>query len=62
MSVDEAVWMIENMPLNELGKKANERKKELHPKGITTFVIDNINYTNICFVDCKFWCFLQKSK
>lgn len=61
ISIDEAVWMIDNMPLNELGKKANERKKELHPKGITSFVIDrNINYTNICFVDCKFCAFCRK--
>lgn len=42
---------------------ALERKRELHPKKITTFVVDrNINYTNICFVDCKFCAFKRKAK
>lgn len=47
-----------DMPLKELGELALKRKKELHSKNITTFVVDrNINYTNICFVDCKFCAF-----
>jgi cyclic dehypoxanthinyl futalosine synthase len=42
---------------------ATARKKELHPDGITTFVIDrNINYTNICWVDCKFCAFYRHEK
>ena len=42
---------------------ASARKKELHPKGITTFVVDrNINYTNICWVDCKFCAFYRHEK
>jgi len=63
MSVDEAVALIETGDLKTLGKMAYARKKELHPKGITTFVVDrNINYTNICWVDCDFCAFYRHEK
>ena len=63
MSIDEAVDLIQNADLKELGKMAYARKKELHPKGITTFVVDrNINYTNVCWVDCKFCAFYRHEK
>ena len=59
----EALDLIKNADLKELGRMASARKKELHPKGITTFVIDrNINYTNICWVDCKFCAFYRHEK
>jgi cyclic dehypoxanthinyl futalosine synthase len=46
LSKKEALDLIKNADLKELGRLASARKKELHPKGITTFVIDrNINYT-----------------
>jgi cyclic dehypoxanthinyl futalosine synthase len=42
---------------------AYRKKKELHPKNITTFVVDrNINYTNVCWVDCKFCAFYRHKK
>jgi cyclic dehypoxanthinyl futalosine synthase len=63
MSIDEAVELIEKADLKTLGKRARERKKELHPKGVTTFVVDrNINYTNVCWVDCKFCAFYRHEK
>ena len=63
LSIDDAVELIQNENLKELGKRAYQRKKELHPKNITTFVVDrNINYTNICWVDCKFCAFYRTQK
>jgi len=63
MSIDKAVELIENEELKTLGEMAYARKKELHPKGVTTFVVDrNINYTNICWVDCKFCAFYTHEK
>jgi cyclic dehypoxanthinyl futalosine synthase len=63
MSIDEAVDLIENADLKTLGKMAYARKQEIHPKGVTTFVVDrNINYTNICWVDCKFCAFYTHEK
>ncbi len=59
----QALDLIKNADLKELGRMASIRKKELHPKGITTFVVDrNINYTNICWVDCKFCAFYRDEK
>lgn len=63
MSNEEALWLIQNEDLNTLGKKAFERKMELHPQNLTTFVVDrNINYTNVCWVDCKFCAFYRHHK
>ena len=59
----EALDLLNNAPLLELSKLASKRKAQLHPKKITTFVIDrNINYTNICWVDCKFCAFYRHEK
>ena len=59
----QALELIRNTDLTELGRMATARKKELHPDGVTTFVIDrNINYTNICWVDCKFCAFYRHEK
>ena len=63
MSNEEALHLIRNADLNTLGKMAYERKMELHPENITTFVVDrNINYTNVCWVDCKFCAFYRHYK
>ncbi|SFV64367.1 Menaquinone via futalosine step 3 [hydrothermal vent metagenome] len=63
MTIDEAVELIDKADLKTLGKMARARKKELHPKGVTTFVVDrNINYTNVCWVDCKFCAFYRHEK
>ncbi|MGP1579646.1 MAG: dehypoxanthine futalosine cyclase [Wolinella sp.] len=61
MSDEQVLRELKQTPLKELGARAYARKKELHPEGITTFVVDrNINYTNICWVDCKFCAFKRK--
>ena len=63
MTKDEALHLIQNAPLHELGERALERKRELHPEKITTFIVDrNINYTNVCWVDCKFCAFYRHAK
>ena len=63
LTKEEALELIRHADLKELGRMATARKKELHPDGITTFVIDrNINYTNICWVDCKFCAFYRHEK
>ena len=60
LSKKEAIELIKNEDLINLGKMALEKKRELHPKKITTFIVDrNINYTNICWCDCKFCAFYR---
>ncbi|MDE6886642.1 MAG: dehypoxanthine futalosine cyclase [Helicobacteraceae bacterium] len=61
ISKEKIIEEIENTSLKDLGKRAYSVKKELHSDNITTFVIDrNINYTNICWVDCKFCAFKRR--
>jgi len=56
----DALKLIQNEDLLKLSKMAYEKKLELHPKKITTFIVDrNINYTNICWCDCKFCAFYR---
>ena len=59
ISKKEALKLLDE-DLIKLGKKAYEKKPELHPKKITTFIVDrNINYTNICWINCKFCAFYR---
>ncbi|MBK1971449.1 dehypoxanthine futalosine cyclase [Campylobacter sp. TTU-622] len=59
----EALDLLENASLIELGEMAYKKKLELHPEKITTFVVDrNINYTNVCCIDCSFCAFYRHHK
>lgn len=59
----EALRLIKEANLLDLGKMALAKKRELHPDKITTFIVDrNINYTNVCWVDCKFCAFYRHAK
>ena len=63
LSKAEAVDLIRNADLKTLGRMASEMKAKLHPEKITTFVVDrNINYTNVCWVDCNFCAFYRHGK
>ncbi|PAF44105.1 dehypoxanthine futalosine cyclase [Helicobacter sp. 11S02629-2] len=60
-SDEEILDLMENASLKDLGKLASEVKSELHKDKVTTFIVDrNINYTNICWVDCKFCAFKRR--
>jgi cyclic dehypoxanthinyl futalosine synthase len=59
----EALALLHNASLLELGEMATQIKNKLHPKKVTTFVVDrNINYTNVCWVDCKFCAFYRHGR
>lgn len=59
----EALKLLENNNILELGQLADEKRQEFHPDNEpVTFVVDrNINYTNICTCKCKF-CAFHKDK
>ena len=63
LSNKEALDLIQNASLATLGEMATSKKRELHPNRITSFIVDrNINYTNVCWVDCKFCAFYRHEK
>ena len=53
---NEALRLFREADLFELGIMAESVKRQFHPEGSpATFVIDrNVNYTNVCNVDCLF--------
>jgi len=63
LSKEDALDLIQNASLVDLGEMATKRKLELHPDKTTSFVVDrNINYTNVCWVDCKFCAFYRHGR
>lgn len=61
VSNQEILDLMQNASLKELGIRASQIKARLHPEKITTFIVDrNINYTNICWVDCEFCAFKRR--
>jgi cyclic dehypoxanthinyl futalosine synthase len=54
----EALTMLKSADLLDLGLTADNMRKQLHPEGNVTFVVDrNINYTNVCINKCTFCAF-----
>src|SRR5881296_801014 len=52
-----------NGSLLELGAEADRVRREKHPDGVVTFIVDrNINYTNVCVADCGFCAFYRRPK
>lgn len=53
-------WLRE-MPLIDLMRRAHDRREQLHPGRLVTYVIDtNPNYTNVCTANCTFCSFFRK--
>ena len=59
----EAIRLLTEGDLLELGRRANEIRIRLHPENVVTFVVDrNVNYTNICESKCRFCAFYRDEK
>lgn len=56
----EVLDLLINGNLLTIGKRADEIRRQLHPDGLVTFVVDrNVNYTNICDSKCSFCAFYR---
>ncbi len=63
LSDKEALKLLKETDLKELGRLALAKREQLHPENIITFIVDrNINYTNVCWVDCGFCAFYRHTK
>lgn len=57
---ERALRLLKNSDLLDLGEMADNIRKDIHPHGIVTFIVDrNINYTNICINKCRFCAFYR---
>lgn len=55
LSVEEGKFLFEYLPLADLMLAGNELRKNMHPEGTVTWIIDrNVNITNVCISGCKF--------
>jgi cyclic dehypoxanthinyl futalosine synthase len=46
--------------LLDIGRQADALRKQMHPDGVVTFVVDrNVNYTNVCESRCSFCAFYR---
>ena len=60
LSVHEAVILYRDAPLHALRRAANKRRKEMNGDKEVTYLIDrNINYTNVCTINCQFCSFYR---
>ncbi|MBM3147890.1 MAG: radical SAM protein, partial [Actinobacteria bacterium] len=60
LSDDEALALLAGGDLLELGARADEVRRALHPGDEVTFIVDrNINYTNVCVSGCRFCAFYR---
>ncbi len=61
LSTAQALTMLEQADVLELGQAADAVRNKLHPGGVVTFIVDrNINYTNICSSECRFCAFFRR--
>ncbi|RMD47062.1 MAG: dehypoxanthine futalosine cyclase [Aquificota bacterium] len=61
ISEEDALYLLENGELLELGRLADYVRRKKHPDNVVTFVVDrNVNYTNVCVAGCKFCAFQEK--
>lgn len=60
LEAEEALWLLTEADLLQVGLLADEIRRRLHPDKLVTFVVDrNVNYTNICESKCKFCAFYR---
>ncbi len=58
LSRDEALWLLTEADLLEVGRLADNIRRRMHPDNRVSFVVDrNVNYSNVCESKCKFCAF-----
>src|SRR6188508_2780045 len=56
----EALALYTDAPTALLGRLADDLRRDRHPEGVVTYIIDrNVNYTNVCVARCKFCAFYR---
>ena len=60
LTTEEAVILYRDAPLHELRIAANARRVKMNGDREVTYLIDrNINYTNVCTINCQFCSFYR---
>lgn len=60
LTSDEATELYDYAPLHALMQAAHTRRTAMHPDRKVTYLVDrNINYTNVCTINCQFCSFYR---
>lgn len=60
LAVDECIELYDNAPLHQLMAAAHHRRQLHNPTNEVTYLVDrNINYTNVCTINCQFCSFYR---
>jgi cyclic dehypoxanthinyl futalosine synthase len=55
LSREDGVRLYQQASLYDLGQAADARRRQLHPHGVVTYIVDrNVNYGNACTTACQF--------
>ena len=55
LSLDDGIRLYQSASLFDLGQAADARRRQLHPAGVVTYIVDrNVNYTDACTTACQF--------
>jgi cyclic dehypoxanthinyl futalosine synthase len=61
LGCEEALQLYDEADDQALRAAADQVRQRRHPEGIVTYLVDrNINYTNVCIIDCGFCAFYRK--
>ncbi len=61
LSFDEGMRLYQEADSPSLFAAADAVRRRKHPDGVVTYLVDrNVNYTNICIIDCGFCAFYRK--
>ncbi|MFI5272348.1 MAG: cyclic dehypoxanthinyl futalosine synthase [Ktedonobacterales bacterium] len=61
LSFNDGLRLYQEATAGELRAAADTVRQRRHPEGIVTYLVDrNINYTNVCIIDCGFCAFYRK--
>ena len=60
LSVAECIELYNEAPLHQLMEAAHHRRLQHNPNNEVTYLVDrNINYTNVCTINCQFCSFYR---
>ena len=60
LNFDDSLSLFRSFDLISIGNAADQVRQRHHPNGYVTYIVDrNINYTNLCYVDCDFCAFYR---
>lgn len=61
LSLEDSMRLYQEADDEALRLAADQVRQRRHPEGIVTYLVDrNINYTNVCIIDCGFCAFYRK--